>query len=306
MNILLADLAQRFFAFIETKNAPGTRYYYRLHINRFVAAVGNMPVADLRKHHLLEWGKCWHSIQSVQRLFNWACGEMEIIERNPFSTVKRPRPGRRRRVLERSQVVKMTRLAAPDLRAFILAMRETIARPQEVRALKWEYLRWDAATMTREEALVSGEARFELLEYKARERRLDPDAPRVILITARLGRFLCRLLRRRPDALGYVFLNSQKLPWTSNALRLRVRRLRDRAKLVADARGEKIVAYTLRHTGATQACINGVPDRILAELMGHTSTRTTARYQHLSYEHLRAALRRMRSQKRSRLDQGTA
>lgn len=306
MSVLLSDLAARFFAYMEGRNAPGTVYYYRLHINRFVQAVGNVNVAELRRHHLIEWGKCWHSMQAVQRLFNWAHGTMELIERNPFAAVKRPRPGRRRRVLERAQVLRLLRFAAPELRAFLIAMCETISRPQEVRALRWDQLRWDAEAQTREEALISGEARFELTEYKARERMADPDKLRVILVTARLGRLLSRLLRRGVAADQFVFRNQLDQRWTSNAIRLRVRRLCNRAQLPADDRGERIVAYTLRHTSATNACVNGVPDRVLAELMGHTNTRTTARYQHLSIAHLRAALRRLRMQKRSGLDQRSA
>ena len=58
--------------------------------------------------------------------------------------------------------------------------------------------------------------------------------------------------------------------------------------------GENIVAYTLRHTAATRACTSGVPDRVLADLMGHTSTNTTRRYQHPQLEHLADAIKQAR------------
>lgn len=293
MGLSLSDLATRFFDYISTRNAKGTCYYYRLHVGNFVLTVGNLAVDDLRRHHLLTWAKSWHQFQSVQRLFHWAHAEMELIDRNPFKGIKRPRAGRRRRVLSRKDVCKLLRAAAPEFRAFLLAMRETIARPQEIRALRWELLRWDAASHSREQALRAGEARFELLDYKARERRAEPDVPRVLLVTARLGRLLARLGGQGEHADGFIFRNQDGQPWTSNAVRLRVMRLRRRTQLERDERGERLVAYTLRHSGATTATINGVPDRVLAELMGHTSTRTTARYQHLSIEHLRAALLRM-------------
>ncbi|HLI95888.1 MAG TPA: tyrosine-type recombinase/integrase [Candidatus Baltobacteraceae bacterium] len=295
MTLSLRPLYAQFLAWIETHNRPRTVAYYRSFLDRFVDAVGDVPIVELRKHHLLSWGRTWHELQSVQRLFHWAHSEMELIDRNPFATVKRPRPGRRRRVLQRKEIAQLLRAAAPDFRAFLFAMRETIARPQEVRALRWELLRWDSATHTRDAALIAGDARFELHDYKARERRADPEAPRVILVTARLGRLLSRLAAHGQHPDGFIFRNSEKRPWSSNAVRLRVKRLRKRTHLERDARGERLVAYTLRHSSATSATINGVPDRVLAELMGHTSTRTTARYQHLSVAHLRAALARLQT-----------
>jgi integrase/recombinase XerD len=66
-----------------------------------------------------------------------------------------------------------------------------------------------------------------------------------------------------------------------------MRRLRRRIDLADD-----VVPYTLRHTAATRATVAGVRDKLLAELLGHTSTRTTARYQHPNVEDLCAAAER--------------
>ena len=64
-----------------------------------------------------------------------------------------------------------------------------------------------------------------------------------------------------------------------------------------DANGENVVAYTLRHTAATRACTSGVPDRVLADLMGHTSTDTTRRYQHPRLDDLARAIRQANTRK---------
>lgn len=290
MSHSVRTLVDSFLAWIETRNRPRTVAYYRSFLERFAAAVGDLPVAELRRHHLLSWGRTWHELQSVQRLFNWAHVEMELIDRNPFATIKRPRPGRRRRVLDRKEVIRILRGGERNFRGFLLAMIETIARPQEVRSFRWSQLRWDRGTLTHEQALREGEAHFELWEYKARDRRADPHEPRRVFISRRLGRFLCRLALRAPAGVDFIFLNSRGEPWTANAVRLRVRRLRSSCGLDADGRGEKVVAYSLRHTSATNASAAGVPDRVLAEMMGHTTTRTTARYQHIGVEHIRRAL----------------
>ena len=53
---------------------------------------------------------------------------------------------------------------------------------------------------------------------------------------------------------------------------------------------ESIVTYSVRHSLATIAAAAGIRDRVLADIMGHTDTRTTARYLHLQVEHLRRAM----------------
>jgi site-specific recombinase XerD len=47
--------------------------------------------------------------------------------------------------------------------------------------------------------------------------------------------------------------------------------------------------YTTRHTFGTGACSKGVADRRLAELMGHTDTKTTQKYIHLANPELQQA-----------------
>lgn len=293
MSLRLADLADRFYRFMEGHNAPGTIGYYRRHIDRFIAHVGEIDVDDLKRHHLKEWSKKWHPIQSVQRLFSWAHVDMEIIERNPFKGVKKPKSGGRKRVLTKRERAALLGKADANFRRVLFAMRESIARPQEIRKLRWEFIRWDGEHSGLIAAIVAGQAFFELWDYKSRTQRLDPDTPRVIYINGRFGRLLLWLAKKVKELHGPIFFNSRGKPWTANAVRLRMVRLRDRAGIGADGRGERIVCYTLRHTSATDATIGGMPDRVLAELMGHTSTRTTARYQHLSRQHVRDAVKRL-------------
>lgn len=289
----ISELARLFFVYVEGRNSPGTIGYYRRHIDGFIVHVGDVEVSTLRKHHLLSWGRGWHQIQAVQRLLSWAHVDAELVDRNPFKGVKKPRIGSRKRVLSDRETARILRGAGRVFRDYLLAMRESIARPQEVVALRWSDLRWEHDHRDAESALLAGDAYFELAEYKSRERRADPDVPRIILVTPRLGRLLVRL-RRRPcfDPSGPVFLNSLGRPWTTNAARIRMWKLRARLGLGLDGRGEPVVCYTFRHTGATRKTIAGVPDRLLAEIMGHTSTRTTARYQHPARDHLREALNR--------------
>jgi site-specific recombinase XerD len=56
----------------------------------------------------------------------------------------------------------------------------------------------------------------------------------------------------------------------------------------------------LRHTGATAAVRAGIRDFALAELLGHASTRTTARYVHLQPDDLRGLFDRVRASEREK------
>jgi integrase len=200
--------------------------------------------------------------------------------------------------MTRLEMAQLQRTAHRCFRDFLIAMRETIARPQEIRGLRWEFIQVASNQRTVLQALPLGEAFIVLDDYKGKERRRDPSKPRIILISKRLGRLLSRLASKCPKLKGFVFVNSKSKPWTSNAVRLRMKYLRDKTGLGNDFRGEPIVAYTFRHTQATEAAARGIRDRVLAEIMGHTSTRTTARYQHLETEHLREAIDKLTSRKK--------
>lgn len=294
----LQSLRDQFLEWVTRARSPKTARLYRHYLGRFLAAVGDMPVSKLRPLHLLGWGRTWHEVQAVQRMMAWAVADAELIERNPFARVKLPRIGQRRRILDRKTMARLLRRAGVEMRLLLITLRETLARPQEARALRWEWIAHASHDASTEAALVDGKAVFLIEEYKSRDRRHDSDAPRIIPISPRLGRLLARLMLRRDHAAGEILLNTRRLPWTKNSLRLAFRRLRRRCGIVADHRGENVVSYTFRHTLATWATAAGVRDRLLADLLGHSSTRTTRRYQHLETEHLQHALMSIQSRRR--------
>ena len=112
--------------------------------------------------------------------------------------------------------------------------------------------------------------------------------PRVIPLHPVVLKLLIHV-RRRGDPVPYVFLNHRKTPWNRSNLALRVRRARELAGVPDDAK-----LYGLRHRFGTEAVVNGVDIKTLAELMGHTTTRMTEHYLHLSGQqaHLAAAMLR--------------
>ena len=75
-----------------------------------------------------------------------------------------------------------------------------------------------------------------------------------------------------------MFVNSLGKPWTGNAVRLQVDRIKKRCHLADD-----VCAYMIRHTFATWALMRGVDPATLAELLGHSDTEMIMKvYSHLA------------------------
>ena len=89
---------------------------------------------------------------------------------------------------------------------------------------------------------------------------------------------------------GYLFRRPTGGRWTTHSITQKLARVRRLA-------GVKITAYCLRHSFATDALANGVPDAQVAALLGHSGTATLHRhYSHLTArsQALRDALGRVR------------
>lgn len=315
----LFELIARFLSYCMATRKPGTVQIYRYMLNKWAAKVGfTRQIEDLVPLDLELHAKTWHEVQSVQRLFQWAKDSARLVRENVFAKVKRPRLGQRKLILSPSELTRLlweAKVEKPGIakhrglqepprplafRHVLLAMRATLARPQEIRAVRWEELQPENVCENLEEALPAGRAVFVLEDYKARDRRADPDSPRVLLVNKRLGRLLLRLRERTKTHSGPVFLNSLGEQWTANAIRCRMRRMRKRLKFEKKqaAREENYTSYTIRHSVATVASSAGVLDRRLADLLGHTDPRTTRRYQHLQLPHLREAMDQMENHAR--------
>jgi integrase len=280
------------------RNKKNTWVGYELQLRHCLERLGkDRPIEGLRRIDLLEHVRSWHEIQAMQRLFKWAEDEEPpLAQHNPARKLKKPPPGQRTRVFTRREKVMLRRRARRPIRDFLTMMDESIARPQECRPMGWHHIREDWLA-------------FILTEFKAKKRRQDGLAVRVIPITPRLSRLLRRLRRRGEKDFG-EWLDSQGQPIPISPRRAaKLERLRRgvghfpeillgakgqpletgpvcrairllRKKLGMD-KGEKIVSYTMRHTGATTAVRNGLRDARLANLIGHASPRTTERYLHL-------------------------
>lgn len=284
-SITLGQLADRYGEWMDRevaaeRLAPKTLDYYQRQLQRFLDTIGGQrPAMGVLPHEAEMYKTSWHSLQAVQRLYNWGV-KMGLLKENPIRSVQLPDAGQRQRILTPAQTVRALRGADRHFRPFLLGMRHTIARPQEIRAVQWKHFISDPVPM------------FALKEFKSKKRRKDrKTAVRLIPLDDRMLRLLVRLARRTapvPDA--HIFSNRFGKPWSANAVRCRMRRLRQAVGLGVDENGEQVVCYTMRHTSATRASARGVRDRLLAELMGHSNPITTQRYLHPTADHLADAI----------------
>jgi site-specific recombinase XerD len=263
--------------------AARTAEFYVGQLSRVVDLLGELEADELRPTHLLPFRQTWHLVLSIQRLYRWAV-EHDLAKSNAILKLKRPRLGKRRRVLSKSDILRLLRKASPDFRRLMLAARESAARPLELRELDWVSLHIPEG-MLAPDALRLGQAFFLLIDFKSREQRTHDTAQRLIPISPRLGRLLCRLAGRQGME-GEIFRTARGRAWSYSALRCRMRRLRLRAGLPLSVRGEKICAYTLRHSAATQWIADGVNAYVVKELLGHARITTTQRYVHLNSSQL--------------------
>ena len=296
------QLVNRFLKWAATCRKPATVAVYRHYLRKFAKTHGNPRLSDITPAKITAWAKTWHDVQALKRLFRWGVEEALLITSNPAAGVKHPPKGMRRRIHSRSELVRLLRYSRPDARAIFTAYAETYARPQELRAACFEDLHADDPRISIRAALPLGRVSIVLWDFKNRADRRDPDRPRVILLSPRVGRLVARLWDRRAGQHGPIFVTSRGRAWSANALRCRFRRMRAKLDMGRDHRGENFVPYTFRHTGATLAAAEGVRDRVLADVLGHVETKTTARYQHLATEHLQGAMAQIWERKQRRRD----
>lgn len=286
----LSDLHRLFLSWSASFHHKTTTGIYRHYFRQHVERLGDVELSKVCPALFQAVCDSWHSAAAAKRLFGWAKDESRLIAENVLTGLKLPTRAKRRRVMSRIEAVKILRASSPDFRAIGLAWRESFARPGEMMRVRWSDLRSSDPSLRVLDALAVGSAYFLLFDAKDSAKRKHADTIRVILVSPRLGRMLARMARRRESEFALIFQTSSKRAWTRNAVRCRWRRLLRRVGIDQDGRGEKLVPYSWRHTGATAAAAAGVRDRQLADILGHVETRTTTRYVHLSPDELRNAL----------------
>ncbi|MDB5306888.1 MAG: site-specific integrase [Gemmataceae bacterium] len=279
--LVVAVLCDLFLEHSHKHHDPETYRLYKLYLDRFCGAYGRQPAAGVKPFHVTRWldnHPTWkasrrHAALAAKRAFNWA-DRQGLLSPNPLRTLEVEPNNRRTRVLtpaERAEILAAIR--DEQFREFVFAMFETGCRPGEVAKVTAENVDLDAGVWV-------------FAKHKtARKIR----KPRVVYLTPAMVELSRKLMARYPD--GALFRGPRgATPFTRNGVRCRFRRLRDKLPHL-----KHFVAYSARHSFATQALVNGVGAAQVAELLGHTSIEMVSKhYGHLAEQvaHMREAARK--------------
>jgi integrase len=209
-------------------------------------------------------------IAAVKRVFSW--GESQgLIHKNQFAKFPMPAPPKRDVIISAvdhgRMIESLSRRDQRPFRPFLVALKHSGARP---------------GTIARISAADVQDGRWVIKKHKTEKKTRKP---LVVHLTPCLETLTKIMLHARGS--GPLFLNADGKPWKQSAFGSRMRRMRKSLGL-----DKKAVAYSYRHSYATNALVRGVPIATVAELLGHTGTKMVSEfYGHLAAqpEHLREA-----------------
>lgn len=204
---------------------------------------------------------------AVTRPFAWAA-RLGYLGRNPVAGTDKPKAVRREHHTTPAAFAGLLARYAPGdpFRDFLEFLWETGCRPQEARALEARHYAPAKRLFAQPPAEAKGRRRWRLIRLTDRA---------VAVVERRLAAGPAR-----------VFENEDGNPWTADAVKCRVQRLKR-------SRGVGEFAYALRHGFAERKLEAGVDHLTVAELMGHANgTMLATVYSHLGKadDHLRRAL----------------
>ena len=256
----------------------------RLHIvpelgRRHLARLSAQDIQGLLNRKL-ESGLSPRTVQYLHAILRRALGQAErwgMIPRNTARLVTPPR-------VPKANIQPLSPVEAKKLlvavRGHRLEALYTVAlavglRQGEALGLRWADLNLEAGTLTVKVSLQKYEGEFVLAEVKTEKSRRTMRLPDVCATALRTHQVRQRAERERiatawGNSWDLVFTEEDGSPLSRHAVSMRFKRLLKREGI------SKHRFHDLRHTAATLLLSQGVPLRVLQELLGHSQLATTA------------------------------
>jgi len=265
--------------------------YKQLTDNHVISALGHHQLTTLSPQHVQEWlnakresglspRTCQYLRAVLRRALNQAI-RWGLVFRNAAALADPPK-GKAR---------EMTPLTPTQAKAFLVAIKgdrlealyvlalATGLRQGEVLGLTWADLDHDAGVLHVRQQVQRIDGKLQLTDLKTDESRRSVALPGFALVALREHRL--RQLEERLAAgerwadRDLIFPSSVGTPAEgSNVLRQFHGHL-SRTKL------PRVRFHDLRHSAATFLLLQGVADRVVMEILGHTSLAMTSRYMHV-------------------------
>lgn len=265
-SVKVGDVIQAFLDDATGRVSPDTRESYRLFLLAFSRQYKGLPAAAMTPTTAEAYSRkpnwndstrsCFLSILS--RAFRHA-ERARLIDRTPLIGLRKPRVGSRAAdVLITPQEHEKLLAASPlPFQQFLRVLHGTGCRPGEAAKIEAPDIDWEAATVA-------------IRKHKTAHH----GKRRVLYLSAAMVALLRPLAEIHPS--GALLRNRIGKKWTKANIGMSIRKAARKAGV------SRKIAYGYRHTYATDALADGIPDAVVAELLGHSSTAML----HKHYSHL--------------------
>jgi integrase len=269
----VALVISAFLSDAESRVQPITLVYYRRFLVPFSDEHGTLtadsvtpPVAEAYARKPTWSSSTRHDcLGTLATAFRWA-ERARLIPRSPLVGLTLPPKESQGAdaVIPEEDFARMMRATSGDFRALLRFLWLTGCRPSEATNLTAKAVDWASACIV-------------LRKHKTAHK----GKARVIYLSAEASAVLDDQRTRHPT--GLLFPNRNGGAWGRKVLAQKMWRLQRKL-------GIRATAYGFRHTFASDALSNGVPDAQVAELLGHSGTAML----HKHYSHLGAKARVLR------------
>jgi len=258
-------LVDEFLANAEMRLKEGTVSRYRFDLKVLAKAHGKLSAERLTGQMLTKWISGLKvsntsraiALRSVSACFGWAV-KNDMLLLNPVKKAERPRANSRsaEAVISEADHKRLMEKATKQFRLVLRVLWETGCRPGEVGRITVENFNPENGVAVIHEHKTDHTGR-----------------PRVICFPADLCEEMKGLVEKVKA--GALFKSKSGKAWSGRSITEAMKNLKKKT-------GQKTIAYGYRHSFATTALSNGVPDSHVAALLGHSSTAML----HKHYSHL--------------------
>ncbi len=203
---LLVVLGDRFLDWVEKHRSAKTYIWYQSRLQLFTKRYPTLQADCLKPFHIQEWidsfdlssGSKRNYARAVTRCMNW-CEEQGLIERSPLAHFKKPRGGKRDKVISADEYAAIRQqIRNDDFRDLVMFIWETGARAAECLAIEPRHVDHTNSRIV-----------FPVSEEKMER------APRIIYLNAAAR----GIVERRMTAGGKnVFSNTAGAAWTTESV----------------------------------------------------------------------------------------